>query len=452
MSLTTESLPDAVAADLAAFVQESPSSYHAADAARRRLTAAGFVELDERAHWDLQAGGKHLVVRDGAILAWVVPAGTGRAGASDTGATGPDGPGFRVFGTHTDSPAFKLKPNPDFTVEGTQQVGVEIYGGPLLNSWLDRELCFAGRLVTLDGQEVLTRTPPIGRIPQLAIHLDRQVNEKLALDRQRHVQPVIGLEHLTGGEPGGADVIRALADSAGIDPSDVVGFDVVTIAAQDPARFGLHEEFLASPRLDNLSSVHAGVSALALVEPAGLGSIPLLAAFDHEEVGSATRSGASGPFLSDVTARIVAALTGDAGGSAGEALARSMARSVCVSSDTGHAVHPNYPERHDPVTRPRLGRGPLLKINAQQRYATDAVGTAHWARACAAAGVSYQEFVSNNAMPCGSTIGPLTATRLGMTTVDVGIALWSMHSAREMCAVSDVHDLFRVAHAFLSDH
>lgn len=491
MRLTTESAPTAVAADLAEFVTESPSSFHAADAARRRLTAAGFTELDERAEWDLRPGGRHLVVRDGAIIAWVMPGGAGGAGGSGVGGAGDaagagsaEVPGFAVLGAHTDSPAFKLKPHTDFTVEGNLQVGVEIYGGPLLNSWLDRELCFAGRLVTVDGAEVLARTGPIGRIPQLAIHLDRQVNDKLALDRQRHVQPVIGLEALTGGAGEGAGVLGALAASAGVEAADVVAFDVVTIPAQEPARFGLHEEFLASPRLDNLSSVHAGISALALVEPAGLDSIPLVAAFDHEEVGSETRSGASGPFLADVTERIIAGIVAgapagagpgagesgpvgasgaDAAGGSGireasapgagrvrEAYLRALARSVCVSSDAGHAVHPNYPERHDPVNRPRLGGGPLLKINAQQRYATDAVGTARWARACAAAGVHYQEFVSNNAMPCGSTIGPLTATRLGMTTVDAGIALWSMHSAREMCAVSDVHDLFRVAHAFLS--
>jgi aspartyl aminopeptidase len=442
MSITTESGPGAIAADLAAFVHESPSSYHAAATARSRLLDAGFSELDERQPWELNSGGKYLVIRDGAILAWVMP-------EHPTAA-----PGFRVLGAHTDSPAFKLKPNPGFAAEGSLQVGVEIYGGPLLNSWLDRELCFAGRLVTSDGRTVLAQTPAIGRIPQLAIHLDRQVNEKLALDRQRHMQPVIGLESVAGP----SDVLEVLAASAGVDTADVVAFDVVTIAAQAPDLFGIHDEFLASARLDNLSSVHAGVAALALIDPVGLEEIPLLAAFDHEEVGSESRSGASGPFLADVTERIVGSLgTGTAASAAGAASAggretflQSMAKSICFSSDAGHGVHPNYPERHDPVNRPRLGGGPLLKINAQQRYSTDAVGTAVWARVCAAAGVRYQEFVSNNAMPCGSTIGPLTATRLGMTTVDVGIALWSMHSAREMCAASDVADLFRVAHAFFA--
>ncbi|MFB9775789.1 M18 family aminopeptidase [Brevibacterium otitidis] len=481
MSITTESAPSTVAADLASFVCASPSSYHAAANVRERLVAAGFTELAETEAWDLRAGGRYVVVRDGAAIAWVMPevvggaeagAGSG-AGAGAREAGGASAPVFRVFGTHTDSPAFKLKPNPGFTTEGALQIGVEIYGGPLLNSWLDRELSLAGRLVTRDGQTMLARTKPIARIPQLAIHLDREVNQKLALDKQRHLQPVIGLEDLTGllrAADGlqSNDVLEVLAASAGVKAADVAGFDVVTIAAQEPATFGLHDEFLASPRLDNLSSVHAGMSALALIDPAEISEIPLLAAFDHEEVGSNTRSGACGPFLADVTERIVAAAVGagagagggragaagaggagGAGGGGREAYLRSMAGSICFSADTGHGVHPNYPERHDPVNRPRLGAGPLLKINAQQRYATDAIGTARFAAACDAADVAYQEFVSNNSMPCGSTIGPLTATRLGMTTVDIGIGLWSMHSAREMCAVTDVHDMFAVAYAYM---
>lgn len=471
MSITTESAPSTVAADLSSFVYASPSSFHAAANVRERLVSAGFSELHEADAWQLRAGGKYVVVRDGAAIAWVMPeggAGSGGAGkaggagkVSGTGkVSGASAPVFRVFGTHTDSPAFKLKPNPGFATEGALQIGVEIYGGPLLNSWLDRELSLAGRLVTRDGQTVLARTKPIARIPQLAIHLDREVNQKLSLDKQRHLQPVIGLEDLTGllqAADGlqSTDVLEVLAASAGVKAADVAGFDVVTIAAQEPATFGLHDEFLASPRLDNLSSVHAGMSALALIDPAEISEIPLLAAFDHEEVGSNTRSGACGPFLADITERIVAAAAGDgdeAGGAAAagrEAYLRSLASSICFSADTGHGVHPNFPERHDPVSRPRLGAGPLLKINAQQRYATDAFGTARFAAACAAADVAYQEFVSNNSMPCGSTIGPLTATRLGMTTVDIGIGLWSMHSAREMCAITDVHDMFHVAHAYM---
>jgi aspartyl aminopeptidase len=463
----------ALAADLSALVMESPSSYHAAYAVRERLIDAGFAELDEDESWALSPGGRYVIVRDGAVLAFAIPdSAAGAAGsAGDSAAQGAALP-FHVVGAHTDSPGFKLKPQPDFVAAGAVQAGVEIYGGPLLNSWLDRELCFAGRLVLTDGTAVLAQTGPIARIPQLAIHLDRKANDGLTLDRQRHTQPVIGLADLVGtgaasatgaAGTGGADgagsaasgtgdadhaagslVLGLLAASAGVDVADIAGYDVLTFPVQEPAVFGARSEFLASPRLDNLASVWAGASALAQVDTASLTGIAVLAAFDHEEVGSETRSGASGPFLADVLERITAGLGGDR-----TAHLRALSGSVCVSSDAGHAVHPNYQGHHDPVNRPVLGGGPLLKINAQQRYATDAVGAAVWARACRDAGVASQEFVSNNTIPCGSTIGPLTATRLGMTTVDVGPALWSMHSAREMCALSDLADLRAALAQFL---
>lgn len=420
------------ALDLGAFVTASPSSFHAAAEAARRLSQAGFTELREEDPWDeIDVRGDRYVIRDGSIIAWSTPAG------ADT--TTP----WRIVGSHTDSPALKLKPEPGFTAEGFAQVGVEIYGGPLLNSWLDRELRLAGRLALADGTTVLVDTPPVLRVPQLAVHLDRQVNaEGLKLDPQRHLQPVLGLQSL-----GEADVLELLAERAGVAAADVVGFDVVTVDAQAPALFGAHEEFLASARLDNLGSVHAEVEALIRVQadgPASGAPIALLVANDHEEVGSASRSGAGGPFLEDVLVRMHAALGGDEA-----SRRRALASSVVLSADAGHAAHPNYPERHDPVTRPRLGGGPMLKINAQQRYATDAVGIAVFAAACARAGVPFQRFVSNNAMPCGSTIGPITATRLGMTTIDVGITLLSMHSAREMCAVADPLWLREACAAFL---
>ncbi|MDN5738707.1 MAG: M18 family aminopeptidase [Brevibacterium aurantiacum] len=437
-----------VAADLTDFISSSPSSYHATATAAARLEAAGFCRLNERKVWSLEPGQGHYVIRDGAIIAWRTPAGKADAAETDASEQSDNSggrlttiPGFRVFGSHTDSPAFKLKPGDEFTTEGTRQIGVEIYGGPLLNSWLDRELALAGQLSLADGSVVLAQTPPIARIPQLAIHLDRQVNDGLTLDKQRHTTPIIGLADLAE-----ADVIEILAASAEVDPEQVVGHDVYTIPVQSPGLFGAQEEFFAAPRLDNLLSVHAGVNALVDVDAASLDSIALFAGFDHEEIGSNSRSGACGPLLADVTERIIASLF--PGSTRSEYLA-ALASSICVSSDAGHAAHPNYPERHDPHVRPRLGGGPLLKLNAQQRYATDAVGTAAWSQACAAAGVEYQNFVSNNAMPCGSTIGPLTATRLGMTTVDVGPALYSMHSAREMVAISDVVALGAAATTFL---
>ncbi|MGW9413984.1 M18 family aminopeptidase [Arthrobacter cupressi] len=417
--------------DLGDYVAASPSSFHAVHEAARRLDAAGFKRLEEAQAWPVptKGGGAFYVIRDGALIAWVVPGGAGPATP------------FNILGTHTDSPSFKLKPKPTTGKFGWLQAGVEVYGGPLLNSWLDRELRLAGRLVMLDGTEHLTATGPLLRFPQLAIHLDRAVNEGLALGKQQHMNPVFGL-----GEPGSEDLLGLLAAAAGVDPALIGGYDIVVADTQAPAVFGAKGEFFASGRLDNLSSTHAGLAALIAHASAGAptgGPIAVLAAFDHEEIGSASRSGACGPILEDILTRI-----SDGMGASVSERRQAFAASFCVSADAGHAVHPNYPERHDPANRPVLNGGPLLKINANQRYATDAAGAAFWARLCGEARVPYQEFVSNNDIPCGSTIGPLTATRLGIRTVDVGVPLLSMHSARELCGTEDPHSLAVVSELF----
>lgn len=382
---------------------------------------------DERDAW-LAGPGSYFVIRDGAIVAW-------RQSPSATSTTP-----YRIVGSHTDSPGFKLKPQPTTGSLGWLQAGVEVYGGPLFNSWLDRELEFAGRLAFRDGSVSLVRTGALLRFPQLAIHLDRGVNtDGLKLDPQRHLNPVIGL-----GDVDHADLVGHLANLAGRTGEDVTGYDISVADTQPPAVFGLDDAFFAAGRLDNLSSVHASLLAF-LALPEDLDSTVVFAAFDHEEVGSETRSGASGPLLSDILSRISEGL-----GASDSQRLQAFAGSWCLSADAGHSVHPNYSDRHDPVNRPVAGNGPILKINANQRYATDALGAAEWARACGAAGVEYQEFVSNNALPCGSTIGPLTATRLGIRTVDVGIPLLSMHSARELAGASDPESLSRAIGAFLA--
>ncbi|GAT73683.1 M18 family aminopeptidase 2 [Microbacterium sp. HM58-2] len=416
------------AEDLADFVAASPSSYHAAAEVARRLETAGFERLREEDAWEIRAGGRYVVVRDGAAIAWSVPA--------DATATTP----AHILGAHTDSPGFKLKPQPTTGAKGWLQAAVEVYGGPLLNSWLDRELRLAGRLALADGSVVLADTGALLRLPQLAIHLDREANTGLALDKQFQTQPVWGL-----GDPTQADILAELAASAGVDAAGIRGYDVVVADAARGAVFGRDDAFFASGRLDDLASVHAGVVALeAHQTPAG-GPIAVLAAFDHEELGSESRSGAAGPFLEDVLERVYADLGADP-----SQRRQAYASSSCLSSDVGHSVHPNYLHKHDPVVQPLLGSGPILKINANQRYATDAVGSAAWRGWCESAGVSTQEFVSNNNVPCGSTIGPITATRLGIRTVDVGIPILSMHSARELAGVSDLHDLSLVAGAFFA--
>ncbi|HET7724619.1 MAG TPA: M18 family aminopeptidase [Propionibacteriaceae bacterium] len=407
--------------DLAAFVAASPTSYHAVAEIASRLDASRFTAVQETDEWEPQRLG--YVVRDGAVIAWRVPEGWGPRD------------GVRVVGSHTDSPALKLKPNPLLSSVGWKQLGVEVYGGPLLGTWLDRELGLAGRLVTRDGDVRLVATGPILRVPHLATHLDRTLADHVQLDRQRHLQPVYAL----GAAP---DPYELLLSAAGLPGAELAALDVFCYPTQPSAVFGAQGEFFASWRLDNLSSVHA--SLVAFLDEAAAGeSLAVFAAFDHEEVGSSTRSGASGPFLADVLRRLTAGLGLDEA-----AHLQALAASACVSADAGHAVHPNYPEHHDPTNRPLPNGGPLLKLNAQQRYASDATGSALWYAACRAAGVPTQEFVSNNAVPCGSTIGPLTATRLGIVTVDVGIPLLSMHSARELCGVDDPGHLAKALVAY----
>ena len=430
MNRSDTAATQAFAQELGRFVSQSPSSFHAAATVKASLIDQGFLELDESEAWtSVTAGGRYVVTRDGSVIAFVVP----DTAVSTTA--------LRIFGAHTDSPALKLKPKSSITSHGFNQVGVEVYGGALFNSFLDRDLKLAGRIVLMDGEEVLVHTGPYLRVPQLAVHLDRAVNrDGLTLDAQKHLQPITGLAE--GGEH---DVLADLAAIAGINPQHIAGYDIVTVDAQEPQLIGARREFLASARLDNLLSTFAGLEAIKAQDASANDHISLFIANDHEEVGSASRSGAAGPFLEDVLARLYSAL-----GASDEERRRAFNRSIVVSSDVGHSVHPNYPERHDPANQPIAGKGPILKINADQRYATDARGAAFWARACAHAGIEYQEFVSNNSMPCGSTIGPITATRLGMTTVDVGVPILSMHSCRELTAVSDPHDLYWAATAVFS--
>lgn len=412
-------------AALADFIHESPTSYHAVQAATSALRAAGFSEYAESAEWAaLTPGSSGFVRRDGAVIAW-------RLGGEVT-ALSP----VRMLGCHTDSPGLVLKPRADSSMLGWAQIGVEVYGGPLLATWFDRDLALAGRIVTREGREVLVRTPPVARIPTLAIHLDREAATTFSPDRQRHLQPVIGV--------GEVSVAQLLASTAGIDVAEIAGLDIRLADTQQAARIGASRELLAAGRLDNLSSLFAGLVAL-LEAPGDPGSISILAAFDHEEIGSETRSGAGGPMLTEVIGRLRSSL----GATADEA-ARAMAASWCLSADAGHAVHPNYAERHDPNVRPQAGAGPMLKVNANQRYATDAHGAALWNRCCEAAGVPSQVFVSNNSVPCGSTIGPITAARLGIRTVDAGVPLLSMHSVRELGHVDDLHGLARVISAFFA--
>jgi aspartyl aminopeptidase len=428
---------DEVVGDLLAFLGASPTPFHAVDEARRRLEHAGFGRLDEADRWDRLAAGAYHVTSSGTnLIAFVLPPPEHRTS-------------FRIVGAHTDSPNLRLKPSAEYTAEGYAQLGVEVYGGALLNSWLDRDLGLAGRVLVKpdpgagsSGLEsrLVRLDRPVARVPQLAIHLDRDVNDKgLILNRQDHLAPVLGL---AGG--GAGSLGKVVADAAGVAVDRVVGHELMLFDLSPPALGGLAGEFIFSARLDNLAMCHAAVSAIAPLGRAGRNpanpAIAAIALFDHEEVGSASAAGAGSSVLPRVLERLVADR---------EAFHQACARSTCVSADMSHAVHPNYASRHEPRHRPQLNGGPVIKTNTQQRYATTAATAAMFAELCREEQVAVQHYAHRTDLPCGTTIGPITSTLLGIATVDVGNPMLSMHSAREMAGSRDPASMTRVLARYL---
>jgi aspartyl aminopeptidase len=374
------------------------------------------------------------VLDGGTLFAWVVPP----SAATHTP--------FRLIGAHTDSPTLRVKPRPDVGRAGLRQLGVEVYGGPLLNSWLDRDLGLAGRVVVraADGPQVrLVRVHrPVLRVPQLAIHLDRDLQTGgLKLDPQQHLVPIWSIG---APEPG---AFRAfLAAELEVPAGDVLSYDIVTYDVAGGTLAGAGEEFVSSARLDNLGCSHASVSALASVagEPAA-GHVSAVVLFDYEEIGSEAVTGAHGAWLGRQLERSVLAR----GGGRDDFL-RAVAGSVHVSADMTHATHPNYPERHEPDYPIRLGGGPVVKVAAAGSYATDAPAHATFLLAAEQAGVPVQYFVNRTGVRSGSTIGPIVAAGLAVPTVDVGMASLAMHSARELCGTADPAQLIAALTAFLT--
>ncbi len=402
---------------LLAWLDACPTPVHVVERAASTLDGFAFVRA-QNLDGDLPEAG--YLRRDGSLIAWRLGA---RQGA------------HRIVGAHTDSPNLRVHPAPDFTAHGWSQLGIEIYGGVLLNSWLDRDLGIAGRVIDRAGDEVLFRGDgAVARVPQLAVHLDREVNEKgLVLDRQRHMMPVWGVR-----TPSFREWLTGLT---GVD--DIVAWDAHLFDVEPARVLGVDGSLLASARLDNQVSCWAALHALA---DSSAGENTLVVVLnDHEEVGSESTTGAAGPMLEHLLATI------DARHGLGPAARHDRAaRSWCLSADNAHAVHPNYPERHEPSHAPAPNAGPALKLNGNQRYATSPRGAARLRTIAEGAGVPLQTFVSRNNMPCGSTIGPITATRLGIEAIDVGVPQLSMHSAREMCGAEDPGHLRRLAAAFLA--
>ncbi|ATL65457.1 M18 family aminopeptidase [Nocardia terpenica] len=426
----------ATASGLCAFVDASPSPFHVCRTVAAELAAHGFTELPESRPWaggdEGAAAGRHFVVRGGSLVAW---AGTEKTAADAATA-------FRVVGAHTDSPNLRVKQHPDLATAGWQLVRLEPYGGAWLNSWLDRELGISGRITVRDGNSVREKLiridDPLLRVPQLAIHLSEEKNGVL-LDRQRHVNAIWGV----GGEP--RSFLAYLAEHIEVAPEAVLGWELMTHDLTPSRLVGRDQDLVSAPRLDNQGSCYAGLQAfLAATEDPGAAT-PVLAMFDHEEVGSQSERGAGSDLLPAVLERIVLAR----GGGRSEYLA-ALAGSICASADMAHATHPNYPDRHEPAHWIEINRGPVLKVNQNLRYATDAVGAGAFALACARTGVPLQRYIHRADLPCGSTIGPVTAARTGMTTVDVGAGTLAMHSARELMGAADVEYYAAALAAFLA--
>ncbi len=412
---------------LISYLDSSPSPWHAVASTLALL--GGCEVIDEHDAWN-QLPRFGAVVRDAAVVAWKLPADVGQFDATTP---------FRLVGAHTDSPCLRIKPQPDMESCGWKQLDIEVYGGILNNTWLDRDLGIAGRVIGSDASsQLINVAEPVARVPQLAVHLDRGVNDNgLLLDRQQHLTPVWGTGAATRG-----GFANWLAETSGLDEIPT-WWDLCLYDLQGARVLGADSSMLASGRLDNLLSCWAATQALDAAEPSD--HVAMIVLNDHEEVGSASATGAAGPLLETVIDRIVRAC----GGSTDDRH-RALAGSMCVSADNAHAVHPNYPDRHDPAHLPMINAGPALKVNANQRYATSPVTAHAFQAACEQAGVPWQVFVSRNNMPCGSTIGPITATRLGIATADVGVPQLSMHSARELCGAADPGYLTRAVQAFLS--
>ena len=423
---------------LLAYCDASPSPYHACATAAAMLGEAGFTELAEDAAWPGGPGGR-FVVRGGSLVAWVVPAGHEPHA------------GFRIVGAHTDSPNLRVKPRPDLARAGARQLGVEAYGGVLLNSWLDRDLGLSGRVaIRGDGAGATLRLLHVDRavccIPQLAIHLDREVTQKgLVVDAQHHLSPIWGIAD--GASPVEGQFRSFVAEELGVDANDVLSWDLMLHDLAPGALVGRDDELIGSARLDNLASCWAAVESLREVSASGVeagGPVRVVCLFDHEEIGSTSDRGAASSLLPTVLERIVTA-----GGGERDAFHRALARSACLSADMAHATHPNYADRHDPQHQVVLNGGPVVKVNANVRYATDAPGSALVALAAEQAKVPLQAFAMRSDLPCGSTIGPVTAARLGMTTVDVGMPQLAMHAAREHAGSHDPAGYRALMAAFL---
>ena len=424
------------ARDLLNFIDASPSPWHAVQTVADRLQRSGFVALREDERWQLAPGGRYYVIRGGAsIIAFVV-------GADDLAASG-----FRLVGAHTDSPGLRVKPKALQGGDGLLRLGVEVYGGPILATFADRDLSLAGRVAVRNGEGIEMRlvrfAEPLLRLPNLAIHMNREVNDNgLKFNKQTELPLVLDLAGDGPVEDGRFHAL--LATQLAVAPADILSWELCVCDTQPGAFWGAGQAFVADSQLDNLASCHAGLSALLGVESAATTNV--CAFFDHEEVGSESATGAGGSFIADVLRRIAASAGLDE-----EAYRCALARSFFISTDMAHAWNPNFPAAYEPAHRVAVNGGPVIKTNANQRYSTGADSAARFMMLCEKAGVPCQHYAHRSDLGCGSTIGPIVAAGLGVASVDVGSPMWAMHSIRESAGVLDHGYMIAALTAAFSD-
>lgn len=416
--------------DLMHFIEASPASYQAVDEIAKALEKERCEKLALNSKWQLKAGKKYFVVNGGALIAFQAPQKTVQEAV--------------ILASHTDSPSLKLKPNAEYVKEGLAMLGVEVYGGPLLNSWLNRDLGIAGKVLFTDTQHrtheaLVNLTQDPVTVPQLAIHLDRKVNDEgLQLNKQEHLNAVAGIYQGQSKEP---KFLEKMLQKL-LPVKELLAHDLFLYPLEKPSLVGQGGELLAAYRLDALAAVHAIYRAFLSSKTPSATTLKMIAFWDNEEIGSQTSTGAESPFFSNTLERILYGLKLNR-----EDYLRLLSASLCVSVDLAHAIHPNYPERHDPQHKLQLGKGVVLKTNAQKRYATDIHSAKKVIEIASKEKCALQYFAARNDIPSGSTIGPIQATLTGIPTVDIGIAQLSMHSARELIATADAIALYNLLKA-----
>ncbi|MEG6615328.1 M18 family aminopeptidase [Peptococcaceae bacterium 1198_IL3148] len=430
-----------LAEELIEFINQSPTAFHAVDRITKTLANQNFIELVPGDKWELKNGGKYYVtINQSACLAFVVGEGVAENG-------------FKIIGTHTDSPSFRIKPRPEMVDNGYLKLNTEVYGGPILNTWLDRPLALAGRVSLRSknplrpAHKLVNINKPVAIIPNLSIHINPKVNEGWHLNKQKDTLPM--LQVVTAGFERNHYLLNLLSNQLKVKPNDILDFDLFLYEYERGSVIGLEQEFISASRIDDLSMVHAGLKALCSTTPTS--GINVLACFDNEEVGSTTKQGADSPMLAHLLERIILCLNKNKivlSNKSREDYFRALANSFLISADMAHAVHPNSPERHDPTNKPLINQGPVIKVNANQKYTSDSDSVAVFERLCTDNNIPVQKFVNRSDVRGGSTIGPISASQVNIRAVDIGNPMLAMHSIRELAGVKDHSYIISAFEAF----